>query len=134
MMKKIFLDTSIIIDFSRGNSEVLINLIDLMEQDKVELYINSIVIAEFFSGEDLKNKNFYTKSFLFFDQFFTCIDIGLQEGLIGGQLRRKNLVPLTTNAIIASTCIINNFELATSDVKHFNHVPELKLFDVAKIS
>ena len=133
MLKKVFLDTNIIVDFSKGNSNVLVNLVDLMEQDKIDLFINSVVIAEFFSGEDLKNKSFYTKSFLLFDQFFTCIEIGLEEGLIGGELRRKNLVPLTTDALIVSTCIINNLELATEDFKHFNHVPELKLFDLTKI-
>ncbi len=133
MVKKVLIDTSIIIDFSRGNNSVLSNLIDLMEQNKVDLFINSVVIAEFFSGDDLKNKGLYTKSFLLFEQFFTCIEIGSEEGFIAGELRRKNLVPLITDALIASTCIINNLELVTADTKHFANVPDLKLFNLERL-
>lgn len=134
MINKLFIDTSVIIDYSRGNSEILLDLIDLFEEGKVDLFVNSVVITEFFSGQDLKNKSLYTQSFILFEKFFTCIEIGSVEGIKAGELRRKNLVSLTTDAIIASTCIINNLQLVTADVKHFNHVPGLKMFDLTKIS
>jgi len=111
MNKKVLVDTSIIIDYSRGNGEILLELVDLSQQGKIDLYTNSVVITEFFSGIELNNPTLYKQAFFLFESLFTCIDIGYEEALLAGKLRRKNKIPLTTDAIIASICIINNLSL-----------------------
>lgn len=133
-MKRVLVDTNIIINFGRGDTDLLLKLVEIQERREIELYVNDIVIAEYFAGLEMRSIKRYMWARDMFNSFFSFFEIDSEVAIKAGVMVAKNEIPILTDAIIASTCIINNFELATSDVKRFNHVPELKLFDVAKIS
>jgi predicted nucleic acid-binding protein len=53
---KIFVDTNIIIDFTKGYTKVLKTLFEKKIKGELELYINPIIVAEFLNDQSLKNK------------------------------------------------------------------------------
>jgi predicted nucleic acid-binding protein len=133
-MKRVLVDTNIIINFGRGDTDLLLKLVEIQERREIELYVNDIVVGEYFAGLEMRSIKRYMWARDMFNSFFSFFEIDSEVAIKAGVMVAKNEIPILTDAIIASTCIINNFELATSDVKRFNHVPELKLFDLAKIS
>jgi len=129
-MKHLFIDTSVLINYTRKNDNVLRDLLIQQDKGEVELFVGVIVVTEFFSGTEINNVKFLLAAIKIFQEFFTIIEVGFQEGMKAGQLRRSNTIPLTTDAIIAATCILNDFELVTNDVKHFSEIEELKLYKI----
>lgn len=132
-MKRILVDTNIIINYGRGDTQHLINLVDIQDIGKVELYVNDIVVGEYFSGLEMKSLKRYAWARDIFNSFFSFLELDFEIAVRAGIMVSKNEIPFITDALIASTCIINNLELATEDVKHFSQIKELKLFDLAQI-
>jgi len=56
-MKKILVDTNVLIDYTNGCSQKLEFLIEDQKNGKVNLYVNPVIVAEFFTDRNLKNKN-----------------------------------------------------------------------------
>lgn len=52
---KVFVDTNIIIDYTKGFGKELFDLLEKQEKKEVEIFINPIVVAEFFNDKNLKN-------------------------------------------------------------------------------
>lgn len=128
-MKKVFVDTDVIVDFTKKKNLILKTLLEQQLRRAVELYINPVVIAEFFTDQKFRRKAFLTKSQRLFT-YFTLIDIDTKTGYLTALLLRENQALFLGDALIASTCIINKFELATRNTKHFQKIPHLILYKV----
>lgn len=127
-MKKILLDTNILIDYSKGYSTRLEKLLKLQEVNRVKLYINSVVIAEYFADRYLKDKEKLRETKEFF-QLFTNVDITKKTGLVAGELLRENQVNASGDALIAASCLQFDLQLYTNNKKDFREVKKIKLFD-----
>ncbi|MDA1337950.1 MAG: PIN domain-containing protein [bacterium] len=133
-MKRVLVDTNIIINFGRGDTDILLKLVEIQERREIELYVNDIVVGEYFAGLEMRSIKRYMWARDMFNSFFSFFEIDSEVAIKAGVMVAKNEIPILTDAIIASTCIINNLQLVTADVKHFNRIQGLKLFDLAKIS
>jgi len=123
------LDTSIIIDIFDGKENIK-NKIDKINSK--EIFINSIILCELYKGAvhseiTIKRLEFIDKllqqvKLLEFDEF-TCRLFGedyLKLKKVGKPIKDNDL-------IIAAICKAHNKILITSDRKHFENIPDLKL-------
>ena len=126
-MKKVFVDTDVIINYTKGFGYNLKGLFDLQVKSEIELYTNPIVITEFFTDNTLlvdKNLRIALKLF----ESFRALDITKPIGLLGGELMRTKTVLFIADALIAATCIENKLELMTNNRKDFKKVKGLRFW------
>jgi predicted nucleic acid-binding protein len=126
-MKKYFLDSSVIIEYLRGNREV-IEKIDSLEGHLVSSYL---CLAELFEGayfakNQEKAKKIITVFFQGLDQIFG-IDKEIADvfGGLRNNLRKQGKMIEDIDIFIAATCIVNNLTLFTLNKKHFQRIKEL---------
>ncbi len=122
---KIFVDTNVIIDFGHGKSVFLANLLFNQSKDATQLFINAIVIAEYFTDKNLKD----TKKHAVAEEFianFRVLSINKKEGLLAAKFMREGLTFSVDDALIAASCLVNNMTLATRNKKHFEKISGLK--------
>lgn len=128
-MDKIFVDTDILIDFTYKKNEILYDLLVLQKQKSIELHVNPVVIAEFFTDQKLKRKTEIEKAYKLVS-FFSVLDINAKTGMLAGQFLRDNKINSMSDALIAATCVINPLLLATRNRKHFKKIPQLKFYEI----
>lgn len=128
-MKKIFIDTDIIISYTKGYAIFLKELIKEQKNREVELFVNPVVIAEFFTDKRLNNEKKYRLAEEFFHNF-TVLPINKQIGIIAGKLLRNNVTVAIGDAIIAATCLENKIELITNNTKDFKKVKGLQFLNL----
>ncbi|RLD73989.1 MAG: type II toxin-antitoxin system VapC family toxin [Bacteroidetes bacterium] len=120
-------DTNILIEFYKGNSEIINNLQGIGSQN---IALSSVTAAELIFGALNKKELKNIKRDL--DQLFV---IPLNEKI------SKNFIDLMLeytlsynldlpDALIASTAIIYDLELYTLNKKHFKYIDDLKLWEV----
>lgn len=126
-MKKVFVDTNIIIDFTKGYNKVLKELFDKQKRGVLELYINPVIIAEFFNDQSLneKEKELKGREFL---SFFNIVSLNKETGIIVGRLLRNNQVSFLADGFIAASCLQHNLLLATNNKKDFQKILGLKFY------
>lgn len=126
-MNEIFVDTDILIDYSKGKSKFLGTLLAKQEKGEVELFINPIVIAEFLTDRALvsKAKLALAQEFL---ALFSLKEITKQIGFVAGELLRNGMVDYLGDAMIAATCVAHGLRLATRNAKHFRTVSQIKFY------
>jgi len=127
---KIFIDTNIIIDFTKGHTKVLKTLFEKKIKGEVELYINPIIVAEFLNDQSLKNKKTKTKA-LEFLMFFETLPITKETGIIASNLLREDKVSFLADAFIAASCLQHKLLLATNNKKDFQKIKELDFYQFA---
>lgn len=127
-MQNIFLDTDVIVDFSNGKSPVLEELINIQERKEAELYINPIVVTEFLNSEKLDNvkKLERAKEIL---ASFSFLPLRMKVSYKNAELLRTKQIEYLPDGYIASTCLTNDFLLATRNKKHFKNVKGLKFYE-----
>ncbi len=129
-MVKYSLDSSIIIDFLRGQPNVTQRLYEVL--DNSELYICSIVYYEVVRGfryeERTRKLNEFQRLYenakhLFFDrENFKVIDEAVK---IYGQLRGNGLKIDENDIYIAAVSMVNDCTLVTANTRHFERVEGL---------
>jgi len=126
-MKNIFIDTNILIDYSKGYGFKLTPLFKKQEEKLTHLYISTIIIIEYMNDFNLidKEKIFLAEKFL---QNFTLIDINKKIAYITASLLRTKQISYIGDALIAATCLENKLELFTNNQKDFKKVKRLKFF------
>ena len=129
-MKNIFIDTDVLISYSKGRSPELRALIDAQAAETI-LYINPVVIAEFMTDKNLEQTEIYNQAIELI-ALFSVKDITVEVGKIAGELRRKGLVNYLGDALIAATCLFYHLNLYTKNLKDFHKVPSLNLFQPAQ--
>jgi predicted nucleic acid-binding protein len=126
---KIFVDTNIIIDFTKGYTKVLKTLFEKKIKGELELYINPIIVAEFLNDQSLKNKKTKTKA-LEFLMFFEILPINKETGIIASNLIREDKVSFLADAFIAASCLQHKLLLATNNEKDFQKIKELDFYQL----
>ncbi len=126
-MTLIFIDTDILIDYSKGHSRFLETLLSGQEMGESELFINPVVVAEFMTDRLLRDKKKRAQAMDFL-QLFSFKDVTKSVGSVAGELLREGLLGFLGDAMIAATCTVNKLQLATNNVKHFNKIPSLQLY------
>lgn len=132
-MTTYFLDTSIIIDYLRGNPSI-INLIDNL---KGELTSGYFCLAELFEGvcrskEKEKHKQIILEFFSGLN-FIFGIDGEIAEkfGQIRMKLKSQGKIIEDIDIFIAAICLVNNLTLVTLNSKHFSKVQNLKIYQTS---
>lgn len=126
-MIQILVDTDILIDYSKGHSRFLEALLTGQERGNMELFINPVVVAEFMTDRTLRDEKKHLQASEFL-QLFSLKDVTKSVGFAAGKLLREGHVLFLGDAMIAATCVVNNFQLATRNIRHFNKVPSLLIY------
>ncbi len=124
----VIIDTNIIIDHLRSSngSSKLIELIENHPEE--ELGISIITIQELYEGKSTKKSEKETDMLATIGQV-QILPYDYNTAKKAGELARdlKNPIELA-DAAIAATAIINGAPLYTINIKHFQNIPDLKLF------
>lgn len=129
-MKKIVVDTDILIDYANGFAQWLTDAIKT-KSTSTQLVLPTIVIAEYFTSTTLESEyeaKVADETFSYFEKQ------DLTEGIakvLGTILRRKTYAPGAglADLIIAATTICLGGKLATRNKQHFREIPGLHFFE-----
>ena len=125
-MVKIIVDTSVIIDYTRANVGPLSQLIKDSKSGACNLYMPAVVVAELWSGKETENnKNANRLEKLL--ELFKIIDLDRKIAKNSGIISRDCHVS-GFDAIVAATALEIGAEVATSNIKHFSEIKNLKLY------
>ena len=127
-MDKVLVDTDILIDYSKGFSGLLQKLFELQKKQKVELFINPVITAEYFTDQNLAIKSKFNKAVKFLE-FFRMVNINKEIGILAGRLSREKMVSYLGDSLIAATCLQGKLKLATRNKKHFKNVKDLNFYN-----
>lgn len=131
-MIKILVDTSILIDYVRGESEALRKLFRLQEEDKVKLLTSSVVVFEFYSGQSLQDKKIEEKINTLFEKI-SIKDFTGEIAKLAAKINRENKLyrRLAANdLLIGASAIYFQAKLITKNKKDFRMIPNLELSDL----
>lgn len=134
-MKRVVLDTDIIIDYSKGYADWLSDSL-LINKTKVTFIVPTIVISEYFASHILEDKKLSQAADDLFGLFRKQDFNEDIAKILAGILRHKKYSPGAglADLIIASTTLYLDAELATRNSSDFSKIPNLRLFDKPKES
>lgn len=123
-MKKLVVDTSVIIDFLRSNNKEDSLLYKLAEED---LYISIVTHTELYAGKSVWENSEARESLekVLSGMSFVALDKRISER--AGYIKSYSNISLI-DALIAATALIDNMELITLNTKDFEKVKGLKMF------
>ncbi len=132
------LDTSILIDAERRLLDVDQMLEGLGRYDADECAVSSISLMELAHG--LVRAGTDAKRAIrarFLDDLRTAIstiavteEIAIRAGELDALLRQAGVTIGTADALIAATALLNNYAVATFNVRHFKQVPALDVVEL----
>ena len=130
-MRKLLLDTSIIIDFLRHKDKEETHLYKLSEED---LYMSIITHTELYAGKSVWEKKTARKEL---EELFSGIDIlplNQEISILAGQIKafHQNLTLL--DCLIAATAVYFKLDLVTFNTKDFGVLKEVRLFKETLVS
>ena len=127
-MKKLLVDTSVIIDFLRREDKDK-SILFALAQDKYQLYMSIVTHTELYAGKSVWESKEATKDL---EAMFSGIEIlPLQEEISkkAGEIKARLKINLL-DAIIAATALFSGLDLATLNIKGFKKVDGIKLFKI----
>lgn len=123
----VILDTSVVIDHLRRTRDQSI-LIKLFEKEKDKVFgISIVTIQELYEGKSTRDaaREGHLLSVL---GLLEILPYNLETAKLAGEIARDQKEPIEfADAAIAATSIINEAELYTLNVRHFEAVPGLKV-------
>ena len=121
-MKKILVDTDILIDYLRGQNDAL----EFIKSNARSIVLSAITVAELYAGIKSEHEKTVLGQFIsLFPVMPVSQEIAMTGGLMRNQFRRSHGVGLA-DAIIAATCQIHGLSLRTLNLKHFPMFPALR--------
>lgn len=123
---KIVIDTSIVIDFSRSGRGLFKNLIKGARENRLDLYVSTISVVEFWAGQSMKNKLKVAEAENIFSRMIT-IPLDEKIAKTAGELIRNDKMG-GFDSIIAATALEIGAKVATNNTKHFSKIKNLKLY------
>jgi tRNA(fMet)-specific endonuclease VapC len=125
-METILLDTSILIAHRRSKNKSQTLLFEL--SGNFLLAVSSITIFELWRGDNSNEDDFWEKLFL----NFLILNFDTNSAKIAGKdflyLQKKGLPIGVEDVLIASIAKSNSMRLASNNLKHFERIPDLKIF------
>lgn len=124
-MKKILVDTSIIIDFLRKKDKHTALFFQLASED---LYVSMISHTELYAGKSVWEKKDARQELetLFFGITILSLDKAISEK--AGYLKAHSPDISLIDCIIGATALVNNMEVATLNKKDFCRFEKIKLY------
>ena len=129
-MQKIVLDTDVIIDFTRGSSDLIDYLLSQASEHKLKLFIPSSVVSELIAGQETKGAAELERLEKLISRFEFAIS-DYQVSKITGLLLRDYSKLKMADAIVAATALSLKAKLATRNKKDFEAIVGLKFFKSA---
>lgn len=127
-MRSVFIDTDVLIDYSKGRSRLLEKLLDLQNEGKAELLVNPVVVAEYFTDRALDDKRKTELAEEFIGQF-SVKEITKKMGLVAGELLRRKQALFLGDALVSASCLVDKLALVTRNRRHFAGVPGLEFYE-----
>lgn len=122
----VLVDTSVLIDFFRGQGTASEAVTDLLQKNQV--VITGIIIAELLQGmKNLKEDTALEELLLAVHQLEVTNDVWLRAGKLALSLRRTGVNLPLTDVAIAALALEHDFSILTND-KHFEQIPNLKIY------
>ena len=128
-MIKVFVDTDVIIDFSKKKNLILKKLLEKQRQGSVELFVNPVVVAEFFTDRKLQTKKPFTQAKRLFHAF-SFVDITSEIGLLAAVYLREEQTNFLGDALIGATCMLGKLHLATRNMRHYQRIVDMVFYKV----
>jgi tRNA(fMet)-specific endonuclease VapC len=126
MKKRIIVDTSIWVEYFKNNPETA-RIIDI-GLDNNEIYIIGPVVAELLQGVRTPRERETISKLIGAIPFFDCeMKDWADAGCISSSLRKSGISIPLIDLVIYSVAKNNNALIYTKD-KHFNLIPDVKLF------
>ncbi len=126
---KLIIDTNILIDYSKGYTKLLSSLLENQFKNQVELYVNPVIVAEFFTDRTLRSMHKLATAHEFIN-LFKVVDLTKQTGLLAGEFLRQKYVLYLADALISASCILVKAQLVTRNTSDFAKVPGLVFYKV----
>jgi predicted nucleic acid-binding protein len=127
-MRKLLIDTDVLIDFSKGKSELLKKLLALSLQSKIGLYITPVNIAEYLNDFFLVKNNDMLPEALSYLENFKVQAVEKKAGVLAGQYLREVKTEYIGDALVAGCCLANGLELVTRNRRHFKKIEGLNFY------
>lgn len=124
-MNKLFLDTSIIIDFLRRKDKKQTYLYRIARED---LYTSIVTHTELYAGKSVWENKIAREEL---EELFSSIDILPLEQEISqkaGRLKAYHPTMTLLDCIIAATAIKHKLDLVTLNIKDFADIKEISIF------
>jgi len=124
-VKKVLLDTSVIIDFLRRKDKEQ-TLLVILAQKEIHLYISIITHTELYAGKSIwENKKAKEElQTLFSGMKILPLEHNISQK--AGEVKAKYNLNLL-DAIVAATSIIHKLDLSTLNIKDFDKIKEINL-------
>lgn len=124
-MKKVVVDSSVIIEYLRTNKGSWMELVKLVEDKKIIMIVPVVVLGEIWSGKSMSLESQVNKVAEVLSVALT-VDLKRKDSMLAGEIRRKYGVSMT-DAFIAACALSNKANLSTLNTNHFEKVKGLKL-------
>lgn len=125
-MRKILLDTSVVIDLLRRKDKKTALISPVLKEN---LFISIITHTELFAGKSVWENTEASKQLKEFIINITIISLSEKISEKAGYIKTRHKNSSIADAIIAATAIENDCELVTLNVKDFKNIPQLKLLE-----
>ena len=129
----ILIDSDQFIFFLRDRPEYIRKLRSLIH--RLDVYTSVIVIAELYDGF-YRNPARSKRHIDIFEKLLEGVEVipvnrvvGIEFGRLRSATYKKGITIDDMDLLIAATCLVNNCALVTDNIKHFQKIPGLKLFD-----
>ena len=124
----ILVDTSVFIEFLKGNEQYGNEMTRLLEENRV--FSTGIVIAELLQGlKNLKEEKYLVEVITAVNMLEITTDVWIEAGNLSLSLRRKGINLPLTDVGIATLAKEHNLQIFTLD-KHFEQIPGVMLYKI----
>lgn len=128
-MRVLVLDTSVIIDFTRGLNDLLIKVIRYASIEQIPIYIPTVVLFEVFVGQEMRKKK-QRENVLKMLSRFKRVKLTEEIAFRAAEIARVTNAPFDiADYVIAATTFSLKAELVTRNIKHFRLVKGLAIFN-----
>ncbi|KAF0121977.1 MAG: PIN domain [bacterium] len=122
----ILVDTSLFIEFLKGNKQYGSEVTMLLEKNRV--FSTGIIIAELIQGlKNLKEEQYLAELITAVNILEITTDLWVEAGNLSLSLRKKGINLPLTDVAIATLAIEHNLSIFTLD-KHFEQMPGIELY------
>jgi len=122
MIRRILVDTDIVIDFLRGKERA----VSWLESEASSICFSAVTVAEIYAGvRNTKEEAEIERLFAVFPVIAATNEIAREAGKIVKAYRPSHSIEIP-DAIIAATCLLTAAQLCTCNIKHYPMFKGLK--------
>jgi predicted nucleic acid-binding protein len=117
-VSRYLLDTSTLIDFSKGRQPVASRLLSLIEEGET-IGVAAICVTEFYAGIPPEHHEFWREFFATFDYWDISRQAAIQAGHFLYSYARQGLTLSTADALLAAVAVEQNAVLLTDNTRDY---------------